>query len=68
MNYKISLKDGKYLIMTKVVREANIWLFRKESRVWVRSDKYGNPCSDGNEPLKGFDDIEEAFKVIEGFG
>ena len=67
MNYKISHRSGKYLIMTKVVKQANLWLFRKESRIWVRSDVNGNPSDEANEPLKGFDNIDEAFKVIEGF-
>ena len=67
MNYKISHRNGKYLIMTKVVKQANLWLFRKESRIWVRSDANGNPSDEANEPLKGFDNIDEAFKVIEGF-
>jgi hypothetical protein len=53
--------------MTKVVKQANLWLFRKESRIWVRSDANGNPSDEANEPLKGFDNIDEAFKVIEGF-
>ena len=53
--------------MTKVVKQANLWLLRKESRIWVRSDANGNPSDEANEPLKGFDNIDEAFKVIEGF-
>ena len=55
------------MIMTKVVKKSNLWLFRKELRIWVRSDANGNPSDETNEPLKGFDNIDEAFKVIEGF-
>jgi hypothetical protein len=67
MNYHISQRNGKYVVMTELRIKAIWWLFMKKSRVWVRSDRDGNPSCDKSQNLQGFDDIEHAFSAIRRF-
>ena len=67
MNYHISQRNGKYVVMTELRIKAIWWLSRKKSRIWVRSDRDGNPSSDKSQNLRGFDDVSQAFKAIRRF-
>jgi hypothetical protein len=67
MNYHISQRNGKYVVMIEVRIESIWWLFRKKSRVWVRSDINGMPSAEDSENLQDFDEIHHAFNAIKKF-
>ena len=67
MNYQISQRNGKYVVMTELRIKPISWLFTKKSRIWVRSDIHGNPSTCISNNLRGFDNISQAFKAIRRF-
>lgn len=65
MDYHITVKKDKYLVMAKKQTTIVPFLFKKVH--WARANQNGLPSSKEQELLPGFDSMEEALDVIANF-
>ena len=65
MDYHITVKKDKYLVMAKKQTTIIPFLFKKVN--WARANDKGLPSKKEAECLPGFDTMEEALETIAKF-
>ena len=65
MDYHITVKKDKYLVMARKQTTIVPYFFKKVH--WARANQIGLPSNKEQELLPGFETMEEALEVIANF-